>query len=105
MVKLTKKEFCDIINRLQKHDEKMLEIDRVLETVLELDDLSTLVIELLEKLMDIDTNDVWGSDIGYYCYELNFGKEWKPSSLTDMDGNSIDISTPEKLYDYIAVPE
>ena len=39
--------------------------------------------------------------IGTYCFEMEYGKDYKPSYLKDEGGNEIDFSTPEKLYDYL----
>ena len=38
--------------------------------------------------------------IDFFIYVLDFGKKWRPESL-EVDGVAIDISTPEKLYDYL----
>ena len=39
--------------------------------------------------------------ISYWCYELEYGIGYYPGCVTDENGNPIDISTPEKLYDYV----
>lgn len=101
MVDISKEDFCKIINRLQKSLDKQDEINHVLGAVIETGDLSDTVVELLEKLMNIETDDSYGSDIGYFVWELDFGRNWTPDSITDMNGNSIDFSTAEKLYDYL----
>ncbi len=53
------------------------------------------VVDLLQEIMQDKAED-----IGYFCYELDFGKEYKPGCITE-DGNEIDFSTAEKLYDYL----
>lgn len=98
---ITKEEFCKIIRRLQKNCDRQTEIDDVFDTIINFEDVSDVVINLLEKIMGIKADDIWGSDISYFCYELDFGRAWTPDSITDTDGNSIDISTAEKLYDYL----
>lgn len=42
-----------------------------------------------------------GDDLSYFCWELDFGKKWKPGTITDKDGNDIDFSDAGKLYDYL----
>jgi len=101
MINISKEDFCKAINRLKESQDQLIEIDRVLGAVCNLGDLSDTVIKLLEKLTDAYINDQFGSDISYFCWELDFGRNWTPDSITDMDDNPIDISTPEKLYDYL----
>ena len=100
---LTKNEFCKIIKKLEQTSDKQSEICHVLDAVVDTGDLSDIVVDLLNKLMNVESNDIYGSDISYFCWELDFGKKWTPNSITDMDGNSIDISTAEKLYDYLCL--
>lgn len=63
------------------------------------------LIEFLSEAMgvkDWSTNGVnYGNDIEYFIYDLEFGTKWTPDSILDENGNPIDISTTEKLYDYI----
>lgn len=53
-------------------------------------------IELLSEIMHDEDKD-----ISYFCWELGFGKNWKPGAIIDKNGLSVDFSTPEKLYDYL----
>lgn len=39
-------------------------------------------------------------DISYFMYELDFGKKYKPGSITSGD-EQIDLSDAGKLYDYL----
>jgi hypothetical protein len=39
--------------------------------------------------------------ISWWIFELNYGKDYKDGYIQDCDGNNIDISTVEKLYDYL----
>ena len=52
------------------------------------------LIELLEKVTN-DT-DHW---IPYFCYEVDFGREWQPGDTEDEDGNSIPMRTIEDLWE------
>lgn len=104
---LTKREFVDIINRLREATElvdKVEELFRNSRENLECDFCNAaslqishegIVVELLEKIMRDE-----GEIISYYIYELDFGKEYVEGSVSDENGN-IDISTPEKLYDFL----
>lgn len=56
--------------------------------------LGRLIIDLLD---DYYKDDI----ISYWVYELDFGKKYKEGCFQDTCGKSIDISTIEKLYDYL----
>ena len=59
------------------------------------------MVDVLNVMFTLETNDNWGSDIDYFCIELDFGKKYKPGCIKDENGNEIDLSSAEKLYDYI----
>lgn len=106
-VPMTKQEFVDIINRLREATElvdKVEELFRDSRDNLECDFCNGaglqishegIVVKLLEKLMQ----DSYGN-ISYFIYELDYGKEYQDGCVLDSTGN-IDISTPEKLYDFL----
>lgn len=53
-----------------------------------------IVVELLKNMFnDSDLIDWW-------IYELDYGRNFKMGDLID-NGVEIDLSTPEKLYDYL----
>ena len=103
---ITKKEFCEYIKILKSMDRKELHISKLLERVAEgpswifvYNDEKTAIMSLLAKLMGVEDNDL-GNDLEYFCYDLNFGKEYVKGCIT-VDGVDIDVSTPSKLYDYL----
>lgn len=57
--------------------------------------------EMVKVLTEVfqDTETKW---ISYYIYELDFGRNWKPMTVTEKDsnGNDIDVpmGTPQQLY-------
>ena len=99
-MKLSKDEFCDVIDKIKAHHAMIENLEDILGVVFEFDDLQDTVVELLEKVMDVESNEKFGSDISYFIYDLDYGKDWTPSSLK-INGESADISTAEKLYDYL----
>ncbi len=99
-MKLSKDEFCKVIDKIKAHHKTINDLENILGVVFEFDDLQDTVIELLEKVMDVEPCEKFGSDISYFIYDLDYGKDWTPSSLT-INGESVDISTAEKLYDYL----
>ena len=106
-VPLTKQEFVGILNRLREATElvdKVEELFRDSRENLESDFCNGaglqishegIVVKLLEKLMQDSAGN-----ISYFIYELDYGKEYREDCVSDKNGN-IDISTPEKLYDYL----
>ena len=105
---LSKKEFVRAIEILKAMDEKEHSIYKASNGAInfsEIDEYSELFtnyVRLLELSMGIEPNkEIYGSDISYFIYEINYGKDWTPDSVTE-DGVSIDISTAEKLYDFLS---
>ncbi len=106
-VPLMKQEFVEILDRLREATElvdKVEELFRDSRDNLECDFCNGaglqishegIVVNLLEKLM----RDSVGN-ISYFIYELDYGREYQEGCVSDNNGN-IDISTPEKLYDYL----
>lgn len=106
---LSKKEFVDIITRLQTATElvdKVEELFRQSRDNLENDFCNGaglqishegIVVQLLEKIM----GDSCGN-ISYFIYELDYGKEYKEGCISDNKG-FIDISSAEKLYDFLII--
>lgn len=59
------------------------------------------LIYLLQKALELeDDNSTWYNDLSYFICELNFGKDYKPSSVIDQ-GEDIDLSSIEKFCDYM----
>lgn len=56
----------------------------------------TMMGKVLKDTM-CDEND-W---IEWYLYEQDYGRGVKPDSVTEADGTPIDLTTPEKLYDFL----
>lgn len=53
---------------------------------------------LLAEIME----DING-DIDYFCNELDYGKKFNIGDLVDDHLGTPDISTPEKLYDFLVI--
>ena len=109
---ISKEKFCEYINLLKKMDEKEESLTDAFRNLDENADVSLVglytterlaILDLLNTVMDAQVDENFGSDIEYFCYELEFGKRYltRDDWVTDADGNKIDLSTPEKLYDYL----
>lgn len=55
------------------------------------------VLTLLHRIME-DTEEDW---ISYFCFELDFGKKYKPGTVLDSNGAEINLSTIDSLYDFL----
>lgn len=92
---ISKEQFVKIINKLEKHDDYMVKLYD--EFGIDFDKIPYVDDELVELLDALTNDEKW---VGYYCYELDFGKEYEAGMVT-MDEVLIDISTPEKLYNML----
>lgn len=64
------------------------------------EDENEQLINTLEVMFECEVDDYTGTDISYFCYELDFGKEWKPGVIT-CNGEDINLSDAGHLYDYL----
>lgn len=110
---LTKEQFVEYIGRIKKTCDKDDMLSEAVEKACNDDcrviglygaECSTMV-DLLSLAMGLEIGTLDGNEIEYFIYDLDFGKDYKEGCLTAMDGTPIDISTAEKLYDYITETE
>lgn len=107
-VPLEKQEFVDIICRLKDSTELVDKVDELFRNSrenLECDCCNGAGLQishegLVVKLLEMLLRDSFGN-VSYFIYELDYGKEYRQGCITDEKGENIDISTPEKLYDYL----
>ena len=103
---ISKKEFVEIIERLKNYNDLQDKIDDLFKSNIdnkEMDFMNagsicigheSVVVELLENMFDTDM-------ISYWIYELDYGERYEEGCVLDENMNNIDISTEEKLYDYL----
>ena len=107
-MELSREEFVTIINRLRDSSDLVDRVNELFQNsrdnvecdfcngaALQISHESTVVL-LLRKLL----NDAY-EDIDYFIYEIDYGRKYKPGMITDKNGNDIDWSSAEKLYDYL----
>ena len=97
---ISKKDFILAINQLRQHQQRIEMINDAFDTVIDFDTLDDLVVSLLEKFMNLEPDEVYGTTLSWWIWELDFGRKWKEDSLV-VDGEQIDLSTTEKLYDFL----
>lgn len=104
---ITKQEFVDIINRLRNYNDLQNKIQDLFKDNIENREMDfmnagsicigheTVVVKLLENIFN-DKEDL----IGWWIYEQNYGRTYSIGDL-EVNGVGIDLTTPEKLYDYL----
>lgn len=107
---ITKERFVEIINRLDNYNKLQENINGLFDECIENKEQDfcnagsicigheSVVVELLENMFNTDM-------ISYWIYELDYGREYKDGYVQDGEGNIVDLSTLEKLYDYLIKEE
>ena len=102
---ISKEKFVEIINRLKSYTELQNKINDLFRDNIdnkEMDFINagsicigheSVVVYLLERMFDTDM-------ISWWIYECNYGRDFSLGDL-EVDGIEIDLSTAEKLYDYL----
>ena len=104
---MTKELFVETMDVIQKKSEYDNQCNKALGEIFDdgggfLKDYFVInhLISILNHMFYPNYNKSTFSDIEYFIYDLNFGKGWTETSITEK-GTSIDISTADKLYDYL----
>lgn len=100
---MNKELFVYIINKmyeLYQEQEKFNDILKMLDNDFGGCLIHNKTISLLEEILKKLVNDKYDY-VGYYLWELDFGKEYKDGVITEDDGSIIKLSNPEELYDLI----
>lgn len=101
---ISKEDFVSIMDDLQKTNDYQRGLNRYFKNndvdgYIYQPDCSCSVIKLLHMIFsDADFNE-W---ISYFCFELDFGRKWKPKIITEKDGTDIKLETSEDLYNYLS---
>ena len=105
---ITKEQFCKIIKRLRDYNDLQDKIQELFRDNIDNQEMDfmnagsicigheTIVVELLENIFnDKDT-------ISWWLYEQDYGRSVSIDDVFDEEiGKFIDLTTPEKLYDYL----
>ena len=106
---MNKRKFVKSMNILKAYTDWEHKLYELGVNFWEQDEVSNLVTNYLELLAEIchcDATDEYGTDIDYFIYETDWGKDADEYSITetDEDGNEVEIklNTVEDLWDYLA---
>lgn len=103
---ITKERFVEIIKRLENYNRLQGRINGLFNECIDNKESDfcnagsicigheSVVVELLENMFNTDM-------VSYWVYDLDYGRKYKDGYVQDGEGNIIDLSTLEKLYDYL----
>lgn len=110
MMIISRQEFVKIINRLRDYEDLKNKINDLFKDSIdnrEMDFMDagsicigheTIVVKLLEKIFN--DRDI----LSWWIYECDYGRNFRMGSISQEKNGTIvniDLSTPEKLYDYL----
>lgn len=109
---ITKEEFCKIIDSVRDYWDTLTKLNKLLDTNIVESKLSSFMdtsLEFLNNLLyDKDTADKrdvnYINDIDYYCWELDFGRKYKPG-VYKIDNMDIPLKNSEDLWNLIVAYE
>ena len=101
-MKLNKKQFCMAVKNYQTMLEEEKQITNVLDIGPEWKGAEWInnYYELLEDLCELEEDPYMGTDLAWFCYETDFGREEDYCKIFD-EGKTWRITSPEILYDFI----
>ena len=100
---ISKETFIDVMHRLQTLNDNMDAVDSAFAKLSPdfcgffIPDVFKIIADILNECF----NDEGDYVIEYCIYELDFLRNYKPDRAIDKDGNTIDLSTWDKVYDYL----
>lgn len=112
---LTKEEFIKYMNFLKRQYDYENSLHNLLreyhdvvgDAMAPLSQSSTVIVELLEKLIGLEKDEHGYTDLSWWVYECDFGETFEIGSLenTSFEENhkyrNPDLSDLDKLYDYL----
>lgn len=100
MKKLTFEKFNEVLNFMKEEHDKEEALNKAWSNICYdgygyvFSGYESKMASLLSYLMDDSEDD----NIGYYIWALDYGRKWKPGTITDKDGKDIPMGTPEQLW-------
>lgn len=104
---ISKEKFVEIIGRLRDYNDLQDKIQDLFRDNMDNQEMDfmnagsicvsheSIVVELLKDMFNVK-DDL----ISWWLYECNYGRDFSLGDLED-NGVEVDLSTPEKLYDYL----
>lgn len=99
---LSKNDFCNAIAAIRSFWDKIREIEDTLGITFDECPITNIVnsyIDTLSSIMgDYSDEDSW---INYFCWELDFGRDWEPG-CAEIDGKDYPLSNSGELYELLS---
>lgn len=97
---ISKKVFKEIMEEIQKSYDYQEGLNQYFEKhdvdgYIYQPDCMCAIIKLLHLIFEEKDTNEW---ISYFCFELNFGREYKEGTVLDKNGNAIPLATIDDLY-------
>ena len=102
---LTEEVFCKAIDSIEEYWNTI----QKMEEIMGIDFCNSIIIKPIDSFLDFISEitayerEDWENDITYYCWELNFGKNWRPGTIYDKDGNDIPLRNSKDLWNMVRV--
>lgn len=100
---ISKDTFVNVMMRLEELDKKMDNVDNALRELspdfggLYVPEIMDIVVDLLEEMFK-DKEDAW---LSYLTFDLNWLHDHTLGKITDENYDPIDLSTWDKVYDFL----
>lgn len=105
---ISKDKFFEILNYFQENEQFEESLRQLLKNSVRSTDFMDAamftdckMIDYVIYLLEDNFNDSSEGWIGYWIYELNYGKEWRPGCVTLKDGTDIKLQSKEDLYNFL----
>ena len=103
---ITKKHFVNIINHLKEINDFVNETNNKARNlhdsiISDFFNASSLSIAFEDDLVNVLEDMFETNLISWWLYELDYGKKFEIGYLEEKNGDKPDLSTAEKLYDYL----
>ena len=94
--------FKEAIEFIDKREQQYIQLD---EMIKEIEPDSWIFPDsgyslMLQKLLVDATDDEYGY-ISYFMWDLDFGRKWKPGTITNPDGTDVPLGTIEDLWNLL----
>lgn len=103
-IEVSKEYFCKVIDALKTADTLIKDINKAIKKsdgdgYIWLNDKCALI--CIENLKTAFKDSDYVDFIEEFCYKYDFGKNVKPDTFKDNDGQYVDLSSAEKLFDFL----
>lgn len=107
-MKLSKKQFCIAVETFKEMVEEENDLINALDISPEWKPGRWVnnYYELLEDLCELEVDDLYGTDLDWFCFETDFGQNKDMNKVYNTEtGRTWRIESPEILYDFITRDE